>query len=168
MPDNRFIAEAAEPGACPILMSDDLPCGRPILDPKYDEDEIPVCLMHSQNSDKDNLAFQQEIEAITNEISQNHRPEDTYDFSGFVFPESHYSGITYAHKVIFNGAMFKRSTTFRDSVFTQGARFINTTFEQNVDFFNSTFRQRADFSIATFNQFAGFHVVEFTKEASFD
>jgi hypothetical protein len=100
------LAQQSEPTGCPIDMSDDRPCGRPIHPAPSDVDEQPVCLMHSHDSNKDQDQFRKEIDAILGGTSAYHRPKNKFDFVQFVFPSADFGGATFTQEADFGETVF--------------------------------------------------------------
>ena len=123
--------------------------------------------MHSKEPNKDNGLFRQEVDAILNGISKDHRPKDKFDMIGFVFLEGNYSGITFTKAAYFNAATFTEAAYFNAATFTEAANFEAATFTQFVNFEAATFTEAADFKWATFTQFVNFEAATFTEAADF-
>lgn len=122
------LAQQSEPTGCPVIMSDDKPCGRPIYPAPQGVDKKPVCLMHSFNTGKDQAQFQNEVNAILAETSIYHRPQDRSDFCGFVFQEARFQVATFTPRALFGMVSFGRAA------FTQEADFEKATFTEAADF----------------------------------
>jgi len=142
---------------CPIWMDEfgNLGCGRKLHVAPDGVDEVPVCLMHSKDPNKQSgslfQAFGQEFERILVNAGENEA-----HCEGFVFPEIEFSGRT-----------FQAICLLSNATFTQDADFYEATFLKNVDFNDATFEEDADFSDASFTQNAGFHNATFGQEAHF-
>ncbi len=160
-------------GGCPVQMFVGAPCTRPLYPSPPGIDERPVCLMHSRDPNKDNKAFQEEIERILEEAG-----EGIADFIRFVFPEARFAGrkfiprcsffrATFTQDADFFGATFGQDAVFFGATFTQRANFIGATFTQDAYFIGATFTHRADFSGATFTQRAYFSEATFGQDADF-
>lgn len=72
-------ASVAKP-VCMMTMQNGWDCGRPLHDAPLGVDEKPVCLMHSEDPKKNDVAFQEEFEHILSEAGS-----DDADFMRFVF-----------------------------------------------------------------------------------
>src|SRR5690242_4761457 len=72
-------------------MSDKLPCGRPLHQLSHTSESPPMCLMHSNDPNKDAVQFASVISAVRTGKCPYHRPKDRFDFSHFVFPEAIFS-----------------------------------------------------------------------------
>src|ERR1019366_3665850 len=92
---------------CLVKMNNGERCARPIYSAPAGVDKIPICLMHSHDTKKDDTAFQLEFESILREAG-----EGTADFTEFVFPMASYLG-----------QKFKQLCIFRQATFTQYANF---------------------------------------------
>ena len=148
-------------------MSDEQACGRPIPPAPAGVDAEPVCVMHTKNPNRNAEKFALELKAILGGISQNNRPTDSFDFTGFVFFETKFSKETFLRNAIFSGATFTQDTSFRGATFSHDASFDGATFIQDASFYDATFTQVASFGGAKFNQNASFEGATFTREASF-
>jgi hypothetical protein len=120
--------------------------------------------MHSRDPNKDNRAFQLEIEEILRKAESNN---GVADFRGFVFVEANYLGRTLKPSCIFSGAVFTQEADFRGATFAQDAHFHGARFMQIANFRGATFTQIAHFSEATFTQGAQFRVSTFLQDANF-
>src|SRR2546426_1766952 len=87
--------------ACPIVMSDGHPCGRPIYKDTVNVDREPVCLMHSADPNKDLDRFHEEIYAIVKHNAAYAR--GNLDFSRFVFFEYVFNTTVFDERAIFVG-----------------------------------------------------------------
>ncbi len=87
MPANRPIAEDAKPGTCPIEMSDEKPCGRPLYDAPDNADSNTVCILHSTSNRKSKTEFKKEVETILDGRSTNNRISHRHDFTSVIFNE---------------------------------------------------------------------------------
>jgi hypothetical protein len=176
--------EAAKEQGCPVIMYGGRRCGRPIYKASPGADETPVCLMHSRDPNKDDAAFQAEVEGILQEAG-----EGVADFTRFVFPSTSYSRrkfaarcffewATFTQVALFNGARFtqeanffmaafKRDASFLGAGFTGTAYFSGAKFTHGALFFGATFEQAATFNQATFERGAQFSNATFTGEAFF-
>lgn len=146
---------------CPVEMFWNPQCGRPIYEAPRGVDELPVCLMHSHDREKDNGAFQAEIDRILLRTGLG-----IADFTGFFFPRAKYLGRVFEAKCFFQRATLN-DANFCNSVFMQHAHFIGATFRVHVNFLNAQFQQTADFLEAVFDCEAWFGDVVFTDEADF-
>jgi len=164
---------------CQVYMSDLEGCGRPVHHAPSGIDKEPVCLMHSRDPNKDDAEFEEEIRAILRRKSKYHRPQDTYDFLGFVFPQevnfspapftksANFTRATFTQKANFSQATFTRNADFSWATFSQHANFYGAGFTQNADFRRTKFTQNASFSWVTFTQDADFWAATFTQDANF-
>ena len=114
--------QSAAPETCPVEMSDDQPCGRPIHPAPQGVDHLPVCLMHSIDPDKDKALFRQEIDAILEGTSNHHHSQDKFDFTRFVFPEANFRETTFTRGANFGSATFTQDADFREATFTKEPR----------------------------------------------
>jgi uncharacterized protein YjbI with pentapeptide repeats len=144
-------------------MTNDQPCHRPSYH-RSGYDPQPFCLMHSRDPQKDNQAFQAEIEDI---LRKAESAEGVADFRGFVFGEARYLGRVFKPSCIFSGAMFTQEADFRGATFARDAHFRGAKFTQIANFRGVTFAQFAHFSEATFAQVAQFRVSTFALDANF-
>lgn len=156
-----------EPNTCPIEMSDDLPCGRPIHDAPAGCDEKPVCLMHSLDPNKPHDEFKREVDAILASSSSQHRPKFCFDFSGFVFLVADFRGRTFDKKTDFSGATFTRTANFTNVTFTEVADFHLATFAKKSYYRNAIFANNAEFSWTTFTEEVIFGGARFNRTADF-
>ncbi len=149
--------------SCPVRMTNDQPCARPSHQAAgYDLQAF--CLMHSRDPNKDNQAFQVEMEDI---LRKAEIADGVADFRAFVFIEARYLGRTFKPSCIFSGAMFTQEADFRGATFARDAHFHGTRFTQIANFRGVTFTQFAHFSEATFTQTAQFRVAAFALDANF-
>jgi hypothetical protein len=154
--------EAVKDQGCPVIMYGGRRCGRPIYKASPGADETPVCLMHSRDPNKDDAAFQAEVEGILQEAG-----EGVADFTRFVFPSTSYSRRKFAARCVFQHATFTQAAYFRNATFTQAAYFRNATFTRHADFSEAKFTQAASFYEATFTQDAAFSWARFKQAAYF-
>lgn len=152
---------------CPVEMSDDEPCGRPIYPAPPDIDSEPVCLMHSCDPNKDKDQFEEEVREILSRTSKYHRPKDRFDFSEFVFPLARFSEVIFAQKVVFSRATFLRVAFFHPETLSGKVDFTGATFSQEVDFTGATFLQEPLLVSTTFCQKADFSGARFTQKVIF-
>jgi hypothetical protein len=167
MPDPEHVqqpekSEAVKDQGCPVEMYRRRRCGRPIYKGSAGIDDIPVCLMHSRDPNKDDAAFQAEFEGILQEAG-----EGVADFTRFVFPSISYPSRKFAARCMFVEATFTQAAYFAKATFTRAAYFRNATFTRHADFRWARFTQAADFSEATFTQAASFYEATFTQAAAF-
>src|SRR5437016_4461369 len=110
------MSKAQQPGTpaptCPIKMSDNLPCGRPIYHAPGSANPDSLCIMHCAETTKNPVEFRQEIDAILAGTSADHRPKDRFDFKEFVFPEADFSGTEFTQDVNFHAAKFTQDANF--------------------------------------------------------
>ena len=154
---------ARPPEGCPVRMTNDQPCHRPSYQ-AAGNDVKALCLMHSRDPNKDNKAFQVEIEDVLRKAETS---GGVADFRGFVFVEAGYLGRTLKPSCIFSGAMFTQEADFRGATFVQDAHFRAARFMQIANFRGATFTEVAHFSEATFTQGAQFRVSTFAQDAKF-
>jgi len=147
---------------CLVKTYDDKPCGRPIHHAPAGVDEMPVCLMHSRDPGKDDVAFQTEFERILKRAG-----EGVADFIRFVFPSAPYADREVKAKCVFYRAKFTQDADFILTTFTQDAYFREATFTQHALFIGARFTQGANFSLAMFTQDAHFIGARFTQNAAF-
>src|SRR5437899_1044366 len=173
---------APAPTCAVIMMSDRLPCGRPIYHAPGSAGPSVHCIMHCRETTKDPLQFRQEIDAILGGTSTNHRPKDGFDFTGFVFFEANFSGeyftqnhdfsfATFTQKANFFRAVFSKNANvnanFSEAHFIQDADFSFVDFAEKADFSGATFTQKANFLRAPFRQYANVSCPPFTQNADF-
>ncbi len=108
---------------CPVPLSDDEPCGRPIAE--HSRGANPVCLMHTgeKSDEASKFQFQQEIEAILDGTSQHHRPKDRFDFQGFVFLTLRFTKKTFDRPVNFKKIDVRGTSDFGEVQFYKEADF---------------------------------------------
>jgi len=149
------------------------PCGRAIYTAPAGVDKIPVCLMHSRNPNKDDTAFQSELEEVLRQSGRG-----IADLTGFVFPSSNYTKRTFDARCVFDeaaflatadfrGAVFRQLARFRRVVFSHGALLVGTAFEADADFMEATFVEGADFRGCIFAGAAVFSAARFLKISFF-
>ncbi len=166
--------QTAEPEqGCPVRMRKGQPCGRPIYGAPFGVDDVPVCLMHSRDPQKDNLEFREEFQRILLKS-----PEGPADFSRFVFPLMNFLIYSFEAECIFIGAVFAQDVDFSRAVFHGRVHFDKTRFSGNADFGETEFRAEARFfdarfeghvlfSEAVFNGIARFRDATFMQNALF-
>ena len=159
--------QSSAPKTFPEEMSDKNPCGRPIYHPPPGMDERPVCLMHSDDPNKDKELFRKEIDAILNDTSRHHCPTDKFDFESFVFPKAKFDDVEFTRTVNFSWATFTQGAVFRKARFTGGAYFGGAKFTKGANFSWATFTKGTHFMGATFSVGADFIEATFTKAADF-
>jgi len=169
---------AETPKRCQVEMGDGKRCGRELYDGEH-------CIFHSKKEDKDLNLFHGEFYQIFNDKSLN-----TYDFTGFIFPEGvvflkkfskpvnfvgaifkgdvDFSNVTFEDEALFAGAKFKCEANFLDAAFKNRGLFPQTEFEGVAIFSDATFKGRADFLFARFTHTAWFRKATFEAGAGFD
>ena len=105
--------------------------------------------------------------AILSGTSVHHRRKDSFDFTGFVFPEANFFEAEFTQDAKFSRGTFTQRANFSEAQFTQGADFTGAKFTQDADFSGATFTQGAYFSRGTFTQDAYFNSAIFTGNAYF-
>jgi uncharacterized protein YjbI with pentapeptide repeats len=171
---------AQSPKRCPVSMrADSRPCGRPLHLAPSGQDSVPVCLMHTLDISRDGAAFNAEIEAILAGTSKEHRPENAFDFTGFVFrgevalPEKRFSkrvvffGATFFNKVNFDGSAFMAGVSFRTARFRAQLVSFGARFMEEADFFAFYAGSDAIFSQARFFCIPDFGSAQFVGDARF-
>ena len=189
-PDVPAAAEAESEAGCAMKMGwqDGRRCGHKVHAAPVEIDERPVCLMHSNDPNKQSGplfdAFWLEFEMILDEAGENEA-----HFDRFVFPRADFSvrkfkaicrfycatftrwanfgHVTFTQNADFSGATFTKDAEFRAAIFTQNADFTRATFTQETIFFDATFTQDAKFVRATFMQDANFIRATFKQNADF-
>jgi len=161
------LAQQSAPTGCPVPMSDDLPCERPIHPAPSDVDVSPVCLMHSRSQTKDMGKFADEIRAILKGRSAFHGPKDVYDFNHFVFPKAQFDGTRFELDVSFVGVIFAGAATFYRTIFGGKANFVAATFAENAMFLDAAFGDTARFAETMFKGDVNFAGVKFAGVARF-
>jgi len=146
---------------CPVEMSDDEPCGRPIFSAREGMDASPVCRMHSKDPYKGASKFEEEIDTILKGKSKHHRPKEKFDFQGFVFltllftkktfeKPVNLKGIEVILKADFEEAHFNKNADFSGAIFREDARFMSVTFHEDAEFSEAHFQRNANFGKTTF------------------
>lgn len=159
---------SATENSCPVPMSDEEPCGRPIYSaPKLGTDNPPVCLMHSKDTSKDAAGIEEEIDAILNGTSKHHRPKEKLDFQGFVFLKLLFTKKTFDKPVNFKGIEVILEADFGEAHFNRDADFTGAIFRQDVRFTLATFHEDAEFSEAHFESNANFGKTTYVGEGKF-
>jgi uncharacterized protein YjbI with pentapeptide repeats len=129
-------------------------------------DEMPVCLMHSRDPNKQSGplfdAFWLEFERILKGAG-----EGEAHFERFVFPQLNSRGKIFQAICWFDGATFTQDADFGEATFTQDVHFLGATFTKDADFWRTTFMRKADFGSATFKRDANFSYATFTRDADF-
>jgi uncharacterized protein YjbI with pentapeptide repeats len=148
-------------------MSDGERCLRLIHADFSGRDLEPVCLMHSHDPKKPQDEFKAEIEAILAGTSEQHRPNNLFDFSGFVFLEWDFKNVNFTKSANFLGARFTEKADFRYATFTENADFYGAMFKW-ADFDGARFTKGADFGYATFTERASFQMATFCDAGSFE
>ena len=156
-----------EPTTCPVDISDQLPCGRPIYAAPTDCDEQPVCLMHSRDRNKPQDRFKREVKAILAGASDHHRPSDRFDFHGFGFLGADFGKETFAKNIDFGEATFTQTANFSGANFTEEADFSRANFTKKPYFRMATFAKNVDVSWTTFTEGAIFGQARFARTADF-
>ena len=157
--------------------------------PPCTENAEGLCILHSQDKEKNSDAFQSALQARWNQEEQK-----SYDFRGIFFPEpfdpkdffecwefkkpldffwatfmngADFSGATYTDEMNFSGATFIGEANFGRATFVKGADFSGATFTNRADFWGATFTKGANFSWATFTEGANFSGATFKEMAIF-
>jgi hypothetical protein len=182
-PDASVVWEVEDGEAsCPIEMGSDVDliiriCGRKLHAASGGADELPVCLMHSKDPNKQSGplfdAFWQEFERTLNSAG-----EGEAHFEYFIFPQldlryrkfhasCQFDGATFTQGSDFSLAIFIKDVSFRRASFTQDADFGKTIFTQDGNFRFATFTQDAEFADAIFMEHAHFDSAAFMQDANF-
>lgn len=146
-------------------------CGREIYDAPEGLDAKPVCLMHSEDPNKDTDSFQREIERIVIDFPT------VANFAEFVFPRNWSGEVVDIYKCCFRGAQFHgnpwfghgygEDVDFSGSCFMGGAYFFSTVFKGRADFSNARFMNEADFNRANFAETVNFDGAVFVRDSNF-
>jgi hypothetical protein len=133
-------------------------CNRPLYDDNF-------CIFHSNDIEKKaefNKLFSEELE-------RQKKYEKSYNFSGFVFPDSMYfSGFVFDKKTDFSTAKFKgEETLFNGAKFLRDTSFFDVTFQGRASFFNVFFKKNVNFKIAKFKGSTDFNYTKFSGGAEF-
>jgi hypothetical protein len=118
-------------------MSDFQRCGRQVIEgaPEYG-----LCLMHSQDPKKPISEFTDEVGAILRGVSRHHRPQDRYDFRGFVFPSlAVFIEKEFAKLAEFGWAKFPNDAYFTSAVFLRDVTFSQAEFSGKATFYGCRF-----------------------------
>jgi len=107
------------------------------------------------------------------------RREDTYNFSGFSFPEFEGMIVQRGEEGIYialrttnfweegERLKFYLNASFSEAAFSGNAYFSEATFSGDANFWDTTFSDYADFRIATFLGYADFWDATFSRDANF-
>jgi len=159
--------EGIEAG-CPVGMGygDAHRCGRELHVAPDGADEKPVCLMHSEDPNKESGllfdAFWREFERILEDAG-----ESKAHFEHFVFPRLDFREREFQAICSFRSAKFKQNADFRNATFKQDVTFRNATFDQDADFLRATFTQGVRFVETTFHGTANWARSRFLDRAEF-
>jgi len=148
--------------ACPVRMYDGRVCGRRIQNAVCDVDKERVCLMHSQDPNKDEMAFQSEFDRIVRDAG-----EGIADFTRFVFPSVSLRGREFKPVCVFSGATFTQAADFKDATFAEHADFRRVRFRRDAVFIMTRFARGANLSETTFAQAAYFVRTRFSRAGDF-
>ena len=133
--------------------------------------EAGLCILHSQNPNKDKYLF--------NTALEKHRMENGGDFRLIFFSEkADFSEATFPGDVVFSGATFSGDVDFSEAKFSGKAYFFMAKLSGKANFSQATFSEMgqfpraefsgdADFSEATFSGHAAFFMAEFSEMAIF-
>jgi uncharacterized protein YjbI with pentapeptide repeats len=146
---------------CPVNMQSGKSCGRAIH-PVSGCDDVPVCLMHSLDPDKNDSDFQREFEAILEAAG-----DGVADCTSFVFPSAKYESREFRAECVFEGATFTQDSDFRFASFNRDVTFKSATFRQDANFYLASFKQEAVFMLAMFMRNANFVRARFQDWARF-
>ena len=109
-----------------------------------------------------------EVYDIFNGSSAHHRPTDSFDFTGFVFLHTTFSGKVFLRKAIFSNSTITYAAEFFHAQFMEGASFAFTTFDGVANFIGARFESEAKFTGAEFKQRVAFDWARFTGGADFE
>jgi uncharacterized protein YjbI with pentapeptide repeats len=119
-----------------------------------------LCVLHSQDPEKDKDAFEQALAA--------HRGKNGDNFEHFVFQEyADFRGVTFAHGANFSEAQFTEGADFFDATFQGRADFLGARFGQGAHFLHAKFNRGARFATAMFAKIADFGLTTFARDADF-
>jgi uncharacterized protein YjbI with pentapeptide repeats len=167
--------DCVEPG-CPVNADETLTCGRKLHYAPGGMDKQPVCLMHSNDENKQSgplfAEFWRTIEEILDKAGDG---EAHFEF--FVFPRlpdsmrfnatCRFDQAIFTQRANFSRAIFRRRAYFWGATFIQDATFEQAMFEQGAEFDQAKFKQDAKFNVARFKQNATFSQAAFTQNAAF-
>ncbi len=154
--------ESENTEGCSVRMFGSLPCRRPLYQTGSGADERPRCLMHSNDSAKNNHSFQEEFNRILKDAG-----DGWADFTSFVFPDSKYSHREFEANCCFNGAIFIQEAQFSQSTFLRDAHFCRVEFQKSTSFRSAKFVGDTLFGDAKFRQWVTFASATFIKLAHF-
>ncbi|MDP3227908.1 MAG: pentapeptide repeat-containing protein [Acidovorax sp.] len=107
------------------------------------------CILHSQDKDKDQAAFDA---ALKEKLAR-----EDYDFRAVFFPGPvFFADHEFKGRADFSGATFFGGAYFSGATFSERAYFSGATFSGGAVFFGARFSKEADFSEAIFSGLAGF------------
>jgi hypothetical protein len=119
-----------EERTCTYQREEYKPCGRPLYDDEH-------CIFHSKDIEGKNDKFN---DAFCKEFERQKEHEDTYNFSGFIFPGER----------LFDEENFEKDVNFNYAEFFGKADFSNAQFSGMVDFVGAQFSGKVNFSESTF------------------
>jgi hypothetical protein len=134
-------------GSCKYLMHGGKLCGRSL----HDEN---LCVFHSKDIEGKKNGYNK---AFWAEFKRQKDNEETYDFTGFIFP----SPISFEEK------KFEKKAIFLSSRFSENAYFKEAQFSGDVNFEAAIFKGEADFERVEFTKNAKFYKSKFFGKADF-
>jgi len=129
-------------------------CGRDSLNGEV------MCILHSEDSEKDEEAFKKALE--------KHWEEHGSNFRYFVFPaQIDLSSVVFENRANFSGSTFKAAVALAGATFEEDAVFREVTFQDEVGFQDALFEDSATFRSATFEEESSFLAANFQDVANF-
>ncbi|MGD2086069.1 MAG: pentapeptide repeat-containing protein [Candidatus Aminicenantes bacterium] len=123
------------------------------------------CIFHSKDIEGKKDKFN---DAFWKEFKRQKDQEETYDFTGFVFPgDISFTSKKFGKIATFNNAQFLGMPDFGRANFSGTADFSRAKFSREVRFARTIFQKKADFGIAQFSGNVSFWDAEFKGEAYF-
>jgi hypothetical protein len=113
------------------------------------------CIFHSDRIEEKQADFHEALKEWIGKCETDDSIE-SYDFTGFVFPE-----------ISFEKKKFVMPTDFSKSTFSGNADFYDSSFAVNANFYDSSFSGVADFEISAFSGNANFNKSSFSKQPIF-
>jgi uncharacterized protein YjbI with pentapeptide repeats len=127
----------------------------------WEEDPDGLCLLHSQQSDKDKDG---KFIALIEELKEQKK---SY-FAGVLFPGNiSFQGFQFTKISCFYMASFLGSADFSEAIFLKPAIFTKASFLDKAVFFGATFKSSAIFQLARFSKEALFSSATFSSETLF-
>ena len=126
-----------------------------------------LCIFHSQKSPGKYEQFLKDLAVLIDETEARDSSAEYYDFEGFVFRETNFSGKVFSKPANFQRCKFGDYANFQNCVFTNNTNFRYSEFGDHANFQDSIFGDHTNFQDGTFGNHANFWKIKFGNNTNF-